>query len=86
MKRKKITKWIPLLLFVLLFGIVDFLLKGYCIELRVFRGREQARLFMPQKNGAQPAVFSDERHLHPRFIDHRPGSRPKGNDPRDPGA
>ena len=45
MKRKKITKWIPLLLFVLLFGIVDFLLKGYCIENAWNIGRRKTTLY-----------------------------------------
>ena len=45
MKRKKITKWIPLLLFVLLFGIVDFLLKGYCIENAWNIGRKKTTLY-----------------------------------------
>ena len=45
MKRKKITKWIPLLLFVLLFSIVDFLLKGYCIENAWNIGRKKTTLY-----------------------------------------
>lgn len=45
MKRKKITKWILLLLFVLLFGIVDFLLKGYCIENAWNIGRKKTTLY-----------------------------------------
>ena len=46
MKWKKLTKWgFPLFLFVLLFGVVDFALKGYCIENAWNIGRKKTTLY-----------------------------------------